>query len=138
MLLRQTADAGRNPLTLEEMPAPEPGPGDVRVRVRGTVGGSLSHNDPAAELPLVMAVLEAELTGNGPGGSRTIPWSEFPLTYFTTSLREEEMLTWIRLPKLGRGWGFGFHEVVRRAGDFAIVAAAAAVRLCIRSIVTRP
>lgn len=103
--------------------------GNVRVRVRGTVGGSLSHNDPAAELPLVMAVLEAELTGNGPGGSRTIPWSEFPLTYFTTSLREEEMLTWIRLPKLGRGWGFGFHEVVRRAGDFAIVAAAAAVRL---------
>ena len=103
--------------------------GNVRVRARGTLGGSLAHNDPAAELPLAMAVLGAELTAGGSGGSRAISWSDFPRTYFTTALGEDEMLTSVRVPKPGPGWGFGFHEVVRRAGDFAIVAAAAAVRM---------
>jgi carbon-monoxide dehydrogenase medium subunit len=103
--------------------------GNVRVRARGTLGGSLAHNDPAAELPLAMAVLEAEVTVSGPGRSRTIPWGDFPITYFTTALADDEVLTSVLVPKPGPGWGFGFHEVVRRAGDFAIVAAAAAVRM---------
>ncbi len=102
--------------------------GNTRVRNRGTLGGSLAHGDPAAELPLAMTVLEAEYEVSNGNATRTIAAGEFPLTYFTTQLAEDELLTGVRVPKLPAGWGWGFHEVSRRPGDFAVVAAAAVVR----------
>ena len=102
--------------------------GSPRVRNRGTLGGSLAHGDPAAELPLVMVALGAEYELTGGGSTRTVPADEFHLSYFTTALSEAELLASIRVPKLGPGWGWGFKEVSRRPGDFAIVAAAALVR----------
>lgn len=102
--------------------------GNVRVRARGTVGGSLAHSDPAAELPLAMTVLGAEYEATDGRSPRLIPAHEFPVTYFTTRLREDELLASVRVPALGPGWGWGFAEVSRRAGDFAVVAAAALAR----------
>jgi CO/xanthine dehydrogenase FAD-binding subunit len=102
--------------------------GSPRVRNRGTLGGSLAHADPAAELPLTMVVLEAEIEASKGGESRAIPASDFALSYFATRLQEDEIVTSIRVPFLPDGWGWGFHEVSRRAGDFALVAAAAVAR----------
>jgi aerobic carbon-monoxide dehydrogenase medium subunit len=100
-----------------------------RVRNRGTAGGSIAHNDPTAEVPLVMAVAEAEYDLSNGAASRTVAATDFALTYFTTRLAPDEVLTGIRVPALPDGWGWGFHEVSRRAGDFALVAAAA-VAVC--------
>ncbi|MFL5736533.1 MAG: FAD binding domain-containing protein [Actinomycetota bacterium] len=103
--------------------------GSARVRNRGTLGGSLAHSDPAAELPLAMTTLGATYEVTNGRETRNVPVEEFHVTYFTTSLAEDEVLTAARVPKLGPGWGWGFVEVSRRPGDFAIVAAAALVRL---------
>lgn len=103
--------------------------GSSRIRARGTLGGSLAHSDPAAELPLAMTALGAEYELTDGAASRTIPADEFHLSYFTTALSEDELLASVRVPKLGPGWGWGFREVSRRPGDFAIVAAAALVRV---------
>lgn len=100
-----------------------------RVRNRGTAGGSIAHNDPTAEVPLVMAVAEAEYDVSNGAVSRTVAATDFALTYFTTRLEPDEVLTGIRVPVLSDAWGWGFHEVSRRAGDFALVAAAA-VAVC--------
>jgi carbon-monoxide dehydrogenase medium subunit len=102
--------------------------GNVRVRARGTLGGSLAHSDPAAEIPLVMTVLGAEYQVTDADSSRVIAAAEFPVTYFTTQLREDELIASVRVPTLGPGWGWGFAEISRRPGDFAIVAAAAIAR----------
>jgi carbon-monoxide dehydrogenase medium subunit len=103
--------------------------GSARVRNRGTVGGSLAHSDPAAELPLAMTTLGATYEVTNGRETRSVPVEEFHTTYFTTSLGEDEVITSVRAPKLGPGWGWGFVEVSRRPGDFAIVATAALVRL---------
>jgi CO/xanthine dehydrogenase FAD-binding subunit len=102
--------------------------GNPRVRNLGTLGGSLAHNDPAAELPLVMQVLDAECTVSNGGGTRTVPADEFFVSPFTTALHEDELLVSVRVPPLLDGWGWGFHEFALRTGDFAIVAAAAIAR----------
>jgi carbon-monoxide dehydrogenase medium subunit len=102
--------------------------GNPRVRNLGTLGGSLAHNDPAAELPLVMQVLDAECTVSDGRGTRTVPADEFFVSHFTTALHEDEMLVSVRVPPLPEGWGWGFHEFALRTGDFAIVAAAAIAR----------
>jgi carbon-monoxide dehydrogenase medium subunit len=99
--------------------------GNRRVRALGTLGGSLAHADPAAELPLAMTVLDAEYCVTDGRSRRTLRAHEFPITFFTTQLEEAELLEWVRVPALGPGWGWGFVEVSRRSGDFAIVAAAA-------------
>ena len=98
--------------------------GNPRVRNRGTIGGSIAHNDPTAELPLVMNVLNAEYQTSNGGRERTVPASEFPVTYFTTRLEEDELLVSVSIPPLQEHAGWGFHELSRRAGDFAIVSAA--------------
>lgn len=95
------------------------------IRHRGTVCGSLAHADPAAELPVVALALDAELVATGPGGPRTIPARDFFVTYLTTALAEGEILTEARFPALRPGTGWGFVELARRPGDFAIVSAAA-------------
>ena len=102
--------------------------GHVQIRNRGTVGGSLAHADPSAELPAVAVALDAELVARGPGGERTIPAREFFLGPYTTALAEDEILTQARFPVLP-GWRTAFAEVARRNGDFALAAVAAAVRL---------
>jgi carbon-monoxide dehydrogenase medium subunit len=103
--------------------------GSARVRNVGTLGGSLAHSDPAAELPLAMTTLGATYEVTNGGETRTVPVEDFHVTYFTTSLGEDDVLAAVRVPKLGPGWGWGFVEVSRRPGDFAIVAASALVRL---------
>lgn len=103
--------------------------GSSRIRARGTLGGSLAHSDPAAELPLAMTALGADYELTDGTTSRTVAADAFHLSYFTTALGEAELIASIRVPKLGPGWGWGFREVSRRPGDFAIVAAAVLVRV---------
>jgi carbon-monoxide dehydrogenase medium subunit len=99
------------------------------IRNRGTLGGSLAHADPVAEMPCVALTLDAELVAIGPSGERVIVASDFFDTYFTTALAPDELLREIRYPALGRGEGWGFRESVRKTGDFAIVAVAAHLRV---------
>jgi len=102
--------------------------GDPQVRHVGTLGGSLSHADPAADLPTVALTLDASLEVIGPSGSRTVPARDFFVDYFTTALAPDEMLTAVRVPKLGAGWTTHYEKFNRVAQAWAIVAVAAAVR----------
>ena len=104
--------------------------GHPAIRSRGTVGGSLAHADPAAELPAVAVALEAELVATSADrAERVIPAADFFRGYFTTALRPEEVLTEVRIPPSMPGTGVCFEEAVRRHGDFAMVGVAATVRL---------
>jgi CO/xanthine dehydrogenase FAD-binding subunit len=103
--------------------------GHEAIRSRGTVGGSLAHADPAAELPAVARALDAEFVVRGPSGERVIPAAEWFEGYLTTSRRPDELLTEVRFPAAGRGTGISFQEVARRHGDFAIVGLAASLTL---------
>jgi carbon-monoxide dehydrogenase medium subunit len=101
--------------------------GHPAIRNRGTVGGSLAHADPAAELPAVLAVLGGSVVAEGPRGAREIAAADLFVTYLTTSLEPDEILTEVRLPSLPPGAGSAFVEFARRHGDFALVGAAAVV-----------
>jgi aerobic carbon-monoxide dehydrogenase medium subunit len=103
--------------------------GHVTNRNRGTIGGSIAHADPAAELPTLVTGLNGELTIEGPAGGRTVPAEEFFLGSFVTAMEYDEIVTEIRLPRLPSGTGVAVEELARRHGDFAIVAAMAAVHL---------
>jgi carbon-monoxide dehydrogenase medium subunit len=103
--------------------------GNARVRSRGTLGGSLAHSDPAAELPLVMVALGASYEITDGRGSREVRAEEFHLGFLTSQLAEDELVASARVPILGPGWGWSFQEVSRRDGDFALAAAAALVRI---------
>ncbi|UUZ59023.1 FAD binding domain-containing protein [Nocardioides sp. B-3] len=87
--------------------------GHVTIRNRGTVGGSISHADPAAEVPAAMTALDAELVVRGPSGSRTIPVRGFFLGYLMTLLEPEEILTEIRIPLLPDGTGCAVEELTQ-------------------------
>jgi carbon-monoxide dehydrogenase medium subunit len=102
--------------------------GSSRIRNRGTLGGSLAHSDPAAELPVVMTALGASYEITDGRADREARAEEFPVTVFTTELEPDELLVAARVPVLGPGWGWSFREVSRRRGDFAVVSAAALVR----------
>jgi carbon-monoxide dehydrogenase medium subunit len=101
---------------------------DPQVRHRGTFGGSLSHADPAGDLPSVALALDAEMVIAGPDGRRTVPAKEFFVDYLTTAIQPGEILVEIRLPKLGEGWGTCYEKFNRVAQAWSIVAVAAAVR----------
>ena len=103
--------------------------GNGRVRARGTLGGSLAHSDPAAELPLVMVALGGVYEITDGRRSREVKAEEFHLGFLTTQLAEDELVVSARVPALGPGWGWSFQEVSRRDGDFALAAAAALVRM---------
>lgn len=103
--------------------------GHVAIRNRGTVGGSLAHADPAAEWTALALALDAELDLHGPGGTRTLSAHEFLVTYFTTALQPDEVLTRIRLRVPNGRSGSCFLELARRHGDFAIAGVAALVSL---------
>ncbi len=103
--------------------------GHEAIRNRGTIGGSLAHADPAAELPAVARALDAEFVVCGQSGERVVPAAEWFEGYLTTSRRPDELLVEVRLPAAGRGTGISFQEVARRHGDFAIVGLAASLTL---------
>jgi len=100
-----------------------------QIRNRGTIGGSLAHADPAAELPAVALALDADFTATGPAGSRRIRASEFFVTFLTTALQPDEVLTEISFPKALPGTGWSVQEVARRHGDFALAGAAVTLSL---------
>lgn len=102
--------------------------GHTATRARGTVGGSIAHADPAAELPVVAVALDAEMTVAGAGGqTRLVPAEQFFLDHYTTSLAPGELLASVRFPSLPTSSGWGFEEFAFRSGDFAIASTAVAL-----------
>ena len=91
-----------------------------QIRNRGTVGGSIAHADPAAEMPGIALTCEAEIAVMGKGGARTIKATDFFLGALTTALEPDEIITEIRLPAWPAGRRWGFQEFARRRGDFAM------------------
>ncbi|HKW92617.1 MAG TPA: FAD binding domain-containing protein, partial [Methylomirabilota bacterium] len=124
-LVRQRAlehwAAGRSPLFAEVLRHVAHPP----IRNRGTVVGNIVHADPASELPALLLGLEGVVVARGPRGERTIPADRFYRAPLTTALGADELATGVRftLPRPGVGWGFA--EVSRRHGDFALVGAVA-------------
>jgi carbon-monoxide dehydrogenase medium subunit len=96
----------------------------LAIRNRGTIGGSLSHADPAAELPMMALLLDAALHIASASGKRTVAARDFFLDALTVDLAAGDMVTEIALPKLPPRTGWGFEEVARRHGDFALAAVA--------------
>jgi len=101
---------------------------DPAVRHRATIGGALAHGDPAADMPAVMIALDANMIARGPGGERAIGAEDFFADYLTTALAPDEILTGIRVPKLGPGWGYRYEKFHRTAQAWAIVGVAALAR----------
>jgi carbon-monoxide dehydrogenase medium subunit len=95
-----------------------------QIRNRGTVGGSIAHADPAAEMPGIVVTCDAEIAVTGKAGARTIAAKDFFLSALTTALAPDEIITEIRFPAWPAGRRFGFEEFALRRGDFAIAAAA--------------
>jgi CO/xanthine dehydrogenase FAD-binding subunit len=123
--------------------------GNVRVRQRGTLGGSLAHGEPAAELTCVLIAHGASLHALGPDGERTIAVNDLPIMQLMTSLGEGELITRVEVPTLTGAQGSCFIEMARRPGDFAMVNVAAiiscgedgtctAVRLVLGAVGNRP
>lgn len=103
--------------------------GHLAIRNRGTIAGSLCHADPAAEWPLLALLLEAQIAVTGATGAREIPAADFFASALETSLAEDEMVTAVHLPALAAGHRWGFQEVARRGGDFALAAAGALLEI---------
>lgn len=104
--------------------------GHAAIRTRGTIGGSVSHADPAAELPAVAVATEAQMVVRSAArGERIIPAGGFFEGYFTTALEADEILTAVRFPAAPAGTGVRFEEAARRHGDFAMLGVAASLRL---------
>jgi CO/xanthine dehydrogenase FAD-binding subunit len=103
--------------------------GHVQIRNRGTVGGSLAHAFPSAELPVAMVTLDASFALRSKTNRRTARAEGFFLSYMTTTLQSDELLTEISVPVLPPQSGWSYHEVSRRHGDFALAGAASIVAL---------
>jgi len=103
--------------------------GNVRVRNRGTIGGSLAHADPTSEIGCCALATQAQVVARGPDGERTVPVSELFAGYWSTTLAESEIITDVLVPVARPRQGWSFLEMVRRTSDFAIVAVAAVVEL---------
>jgi CO/xanthine dehydrogenase FAD-binding subunit len=107
--------------------------GNVRVRNRGTIGGSLAHADHTSEIGCCALATGAQVVARGPDGDRTVPASDLFAGYWSTTLAEAEIITDVLIPVARPRQGWSFHEMVRRTSDFAIVAVAATVTLAERS-----
>lgn len=103
--------------------------GHVQIRNRGTVGGSVAHADPAAELPVALAALDARFRVRSARGERTLAAEELFVTHLTTALEPDELLTEIEVPVPAVGTGYAFVEFARRLGDFALGGAAVLMRI---------
>ncbi|MBU1208035.1 MAG: xanthine dehydrogenase family protein subunit M [Proteobacteria bacterium] len=99
--------------------------GHLPIRTRGTMGGSLVHADPTAEIPVVISALEGTMKVVGPSGERLLRAEEFFVTYLTSALEPSEILVEVRIPTLPPNTGWSFMEFSRRHGDFGIVSVAA-------------
>jgi carbon-monoxide dehydrogenase medium subunit len=98
--------------------------GDPQIRHRGTIGGSLAHADPSADLPMTLVALGGSVEITGPSGVRTVPADEFFVGFFESVLSPDELLTAVRVPR-GPSVPWGYQKFVRRANDWAIVGVAA-------------
>ena len=98
--------------------------GDPQIRHRGTIGGSLAHADPAADLPMALLALGGSVEAQGPAGTRRIAADDFFAGFFETSLAPDELLTAVRVPRRPDA-AWGYQKFVRRANDWAIVGVAA-------------
>ena len=130
-LARQEA-LERSPLAREHAPliaSALPHVGHSAIRVRGTIGGSLALADPAAELPACAVALGATIRAGRRGGTRDIPADDFFRGIYTTALAPGEIVTEILVPRPAAGWRWGFDELARRHGDFALAGVAAGVRV---------
>src|SRR5262245_1285972 len=103
--------------------------GHRQTRNRGTIGGSLCHLDPAAELPSVAATMDANVMVAGPNGTREIAFRDFPAGFMTPAIEPNEIVTAVRFPLWPAGHKSAFVEFSRRHGDFAIVSAAVLLEL---------
>jgi 2-furoyl-CoA dehydrogenase FAD binding subunit len=117
--------------------------GHFATRNRGTVCGSVAHADPAAELPLALAVLGGSVVAASARGRRTIAASDFFLSHFTTQLEPDELVVETVWPRATDGWGYAFEELAQRHGDFALCMVAVAahgseLRVGLGSVAERP
>src|SRR5919197_365441 len=101
---------------------------DQQVRNRGTIGGSLVHGDPAADMPAVLLAAEGTVTIRGGGGTRELAAADLFEDFLTTAVGPDEILTEVRIPALD-GYGFGYHKFNRRQEDWAMVAVGAALNV---------
>jgi len=130
-LARQEA-LERSPLVREHAPliaSALPHVGHSAIRARGTIGGSLALADPAAELPACAVALGATIRAGRRGGTRDIPADDFFRGIYTTALAPGEIVTEILVPRPAAGWRWGFDELARRHGDFALAGVAAGARV---------
>jgi carbon-monoxide dehydrogenase medium subunit len=98
--------------------------GDPQIRHRGTIGGSLAHADPAADLPMALVALGGSVELQGPGGTRLVSADDFFQGFFETAMEPDELLTAVRVPRRP-GVPWGYQKFVRRSNDWAIVGVAA-------------
>ncbi|MET0619998.1 MAG: xanthine dehydrogenase family protein subunit M [Thermoanaerobaculia bacterium] len=103
--------------------------GDIQVRNRGTIGGSIAHADPAADLPTVLVALGATVVAKGPKGARKIPADKFFVDLFTTALKPGEIVTAIVVPTYGKGSGGAYLKHPHPASRYAVVGIAALVEM---------
>ena len=101
--------------------------GDPSVQHRGTIGGTMAHGDPSGDMPGVITALEGELVIKGPDGERTVKAADFFQDYLMTDLGEREVVTEVRVPKLGSNTGWSYKKFSRRSQDWATVGVAAVV-----------
>lgn len=126
------AELGRSSIAQAEIPLAVrciPFIGHYVTRNRGTVGGSLAHSDPRAELPVALVALNGSVTVASANGRREIQSTDLFRTHFTTSMREDEILVESSWPILGSKWGFSFAEFALRHGDYALAMVACAVHV---------
>jgi carbon-monoxide dehydrogenase medium subunit len=101
--------------------------GDPSVQHRGTLGGTLAHGDPSGDMPSVMCALEGEVVIKGPDGERTVGALDFFEDFLMTALEPQEVITEVRVPKLGSNTGWSYKKFSRRSQDWAVVGVAAVV-----------
>lgn len=111
--------------------------GDLQVRNRGTIGGSLAHADPAADLPAALLALDAELVCQGPHGERILPAREFFVGMLTTALQPDEVLTAVRFPVPSGRTGMAYRKIDHPASHYAVVGIAALVTMSNEGTVAR-
>lgn len=111
--------------------------GHLAIRSRGTLGGSIAHADPAAELPLVLTALDSTLIVRSFEGEHSIPIGDFFLGYYMTILEPNELITAVKIPGLASNTGYAISEFARRHGDFALASAAAVVTVDERGTITK-
>ncbi|HZD40813.1 MAG TPA: FAD binding domain-containing protein, partial [Terriglobales bacterium] len=124
------ADIASSELVLQHLPGLAEAAsviGDVQVRNRGTIGGSVAHADPAADFPVILSALEAFFILRGPSGNRTVGAADFFVDFFTTALKENEILTEIRIPLPADGAGSAYVKLGHPASGYVVVSAGVVV-----------